>query len=104
MINDVDWLVTGSDICRAPNEAKLVHRLLTHYYNLGKVARPRFNSSRTLTVQLGLQLIQLDLIEKEQILKTSVWVRAVSINITSLKTSVWVRAVSIYTTSLKTSV
>jgi len=59
-----------------PQEVRLVQALKSRYEQLGTVARPTWNSTRLMKVQFGMRLIQMDVIEKEQTLKTSVWIRA----------------------------
>ena len=61
-----------------PEEVRLVNYLLNKYKTMGTVARPMYNSSKLMKIQFGMRLIQMDIIEKEQVLKTSVWIRAVS--------------------------
>ena len=56
-----------------------MNHLLGRYKQYGKVARPLFDSHDKIIVRFGLRLIQVDLIEKEQAMKASVWVRCVRI-------------------------
>ena len=51
---------------------------MERYEEMGKIGRPIYNASERMEVHFGMRLIQMDVIEKEQVLKTSVWVRAVS--------------------------
>ncbi|KAK2169881.1 hypothetical protein LSH36_6g07005, partial [Paralvinella palmiformis] len=61
------------------NEKRLIKHLLDNYERVGKVGRPVFNTTDTITVQYGLALIQiLDLDEKNQVLTTNCWSRYVS--------------------------
>ena len=57
----------------------MVNTLLARYKRNGKVARPVYDAKKQLIVRFGMRLIQLDIIEKEQALKASVWVRCVSV-------------------------
>lgn len=70
--------VSGIPSLPLSHERRLVTDLLTRYRAYGKEARPLFNSSQVLTVQLGLRLVHLELDEKEQTMVTSVWKRVVS--------------------------
>ena len=63
------------------NEASLIKMLNSRYDLAGTHARPLKNSSDPIQVSFGMRLIQMDIDEKMQILKTSVWLRVVSINI-----------------------
>ena len=60
------------------SESRLVEDLLSRYAKVGRIARPRVNSSEVVSVSLGLRLITLDVDEKQQVLTTSVWLRHVS--------------------------
>lgn len=57
------------------DEVRLVRFLLDKYQSMGKIARPTYNSSAAVPVWFGLRLIQLELDEREQLMKSSVWVR-----------------------------
>ena len=72
------------NISSMPDEVRLVNNLLDVYKKMGTVARPALNSSRLMQVQFGMRLIQMDIIEKEQVLQTSVWIRAVSVDFDTL--------------------
>ena len=60
-------------------EKRLITNLLSNYEKVGRVGRPVFNTTQTISVQYGLALIQLlDLDERNQILTTNCWNRYVS--------------------------
>ena len=60
------------------DETRLVNLLLARYKKNGKVARPLYDAKDKIIVRFGMRLIQLDIVEKEQAMKASVWVRCVS--------------------------
>ena len=60
-------------------ERRLINALLGRYKKLDKVARPVTDASDTITVEFGIRLVHLDLDETEQLMKTSCWVRMVSL-------------------------
>ena len=60
------------------DEARLLRHLLDQYEKMGTSSRPTYNSSAPTEVHFGIRLIQLDVDEKNQLLKTSAWLRMVS--------------------------
>ena len=65
------------------DEARLLRHLLDQYDKMGTSSRPTYNSSVPTEVHFGIRLIQLDVDEKNQLLKTSAWLRMVSFSIES---------------------
>ncbi len=63
---------------RTSDEARLLRHLLERYTELGPEIRPKYNSSEKVRVFLGLRLLHLDVDEKQQLFKTSAWLRMVS--------------------------
>ena len=51
-----------------------------NYTTVGRNGRPVVNMSKSVLVEFGLGLIQMDLDEKNKILSTSMWSRYVSTN------------------------
>ena len=67
-----------SSDCSMSDEARLLRHLLDKYEKMGTSSRPTYNSSAPTEVHFGIRLIQLDVDEKNQLLKTSAWLRMVS--------------------------
>ena len=68
-----------SDVLALSDEKRLIKHLLDNYKKVGKVGRPVYNTSATVSVEYGVALVQiLDLDEKNQVLTTNVWSRYVS--------------------------
>ncbi len=77
-------------------EKRLIKHLLDEYQRVGKLGRPVYNTSNTISVKYGLALIQiLDLDEKNQVLTTNCWSRYVSNNDVSFSQKPILYAVSI---------
>ena len=70
------------NILSIPDEQKLIMRLLNNY---DPASRPVYNASKTVTINFGLSLIQLnDIDEKNQILTINVWLEQVIINLSKI--------------------
>ena len=67
-----------SSYSRMSDEARLLRHLFDQYEKMGTSSRPTYNSSAPTAVHFGIRLIQLDVDEKNQLLKTSAWLRMVS--------------------------
>ena len=67
-------------MCRRAMSAEkvLVHELLDNYDDVGVIGRPVVNLSTPVHVQFGLGLIQMEVEEKENMLRLSAWTRYVS--------------------------
>ena len=60
------------------DEKLLLKRLTSEYKTAGKLGLPVLNTTQTVVVRFGLSLIQLEVIERQQILTLSTWARYVS--------------------------
>ena len=60
-------------------EKRLVHELLADYKEVGVVGRPTVNLTHPVHVQFGLGLIQMEVEEKENMLRLSAWTKYVSL-------------------------
>ena len=58
-------------------EYKLIDVLKNRAEKLGTIARPVKNHSRPVNVTMGLGLIQMKMLEQDNALQTSVWVKMV---------------------------
>lgn len=65
-------------------EKRLVRKLVRNYTALGRNGRPVKDVNKTVSVEFGLGLIQMDLDEKSKVLKMSMWSKYVSITRISL--------------------
>ena len=80
LIKYSDFTFLFPDGVALSDEKRLIKHLLDNYETVGKVGRPVYNTSQTISVKYGLALIQiLDLDEKNQVLTTNCWSRYVSI-------------------------
>ena len=70
--------IFSSAYSQISEEKTLCKSLLANYTSLGLNGRPVVNISKSMTVEFGLGLIQMDLDEKNKILSTSMWARYVS--------------------------
>ena len=60
------------------DEKLLVRNLMKHYKSVGQIGRPVRNTSQPITVEFGLGLIKMDIMEKENMMTMSAWTRYVS--------------------------
>ena len=63
------------------DEKRLIKHMLDNYNRIGKEGRPVLNVNSTLTIALGLSLIQLEVDETSQTLILNMWQRLASITL-----------------------